>query len=367
MKARWIRNSPDMMSALYETEGGPLPKHVAAFAEQDGTLTFYESNIDGGFKKVNALKGSGSSRSAEATFAKLGYVVTKGALTLYPDGYEHAVRMDRKTADTTLQLYCEQKELHVKTEFASACAALLRGDAIAFRDRLKSGWMQELRLLRAQDARNGIRDARHENEVSRIAHEALLDAPRAGDEATAEKVVMDAVWTARSVSLSRHVDPEPGWHLATDPNGYFGIEAGIDAYTRELDRMNAELAAKQQGLLNSNLSDTHLKGRGFGKKNTGEAWADDIPLWERAGMAGSPDAPRIDHRCHLVIGGRKLKNSYCFGHAYIPLDMVGTATTWAAMAMDAYRAWVALAPGEGGEYVGNGWSAQLFTRPEVLP
>lgn len=98
MKATWLYNAVDISAAFYAIEGGPLPPRVAAFAEQDGTISFYEADETDAFKCVNALKGSGHTRTAEVSLTKLGYVVTKGSLTLYPDGHEHAPRLDRKEA-----------------------------------------------------------------------------------------------------------------------------------------------------------------------------------------------------------------------------------------------------------------------------
>lgn len=404
MKARWIRNATDALSSLYETEGGPLPRYVAAFPELDGTVTLYEADIDGRFKKANALKGSGHTRTAEVSLTKLGYIVTKGSLTLYPDGHEHAVPLDRRTADEQLRAYCTKTEKASETEFARGCRALMQGNVETFKTHLEIGFTDELKLMKALGARNLIREAKFADQVLLIVSDIVLDRRDAQIEATVKRKVAEAMSilggarvpnSERIVNRSAIVQGhEPGWHLPTDPCAYFGTDEDNEpgALTRELDRMNAELAAKQ------------LPGRGFGKTAAAEEWVGRVrpyaipdgsqtleptfthttsereaiareaarlapprPLWERALVAGSPEAPRVDHRSALWIG-RGL-DAFRFGDIAIPMDMIGSQTTWDEMAMEVYRAWIALKPGEQIlNYIGRrSWCASTVIRPEVLP
>lgn len=384
MKARWIRNAPDAMSALYETEGGPLPRYVAAFAEQDGTLTFYESDVDGGFKKVNALKGSGHTRTAEVSLTKLGYVVTKGSMTLWPDGHEHAVRLDRKEALTLAKQKAERSRALAQNAFMTACCALLDlGDVKAFKE---SFYFGALHLA--------YRDAANET-IERI--------ESAKYDANASKLVDDPL-RVRLAGVEDHVNVSLG-KLATvriplgegityrnrDNDLVRRADDAIDAYDRELDRCNAELAAKrhanEMGEWASKVAarvGVNVAPWGTGVEKLGPAFDHTAnereviareaarltpprPLWERALEAASPDAPQVNHCSDLWIG-RGLA-AFRFGEITIPMDMVGNRATWDEMAMEVYRAWLALKPGEQIlNYIGRrSWRASTVVRPEVLP
>lgn len=434
MKARWIRNSPDAMSALYETEGGPLPRYVAAFAEQDGTLTFYESDVDGGFKKANALKGSGHTCTAEVSLTKLGYVVTKGSLTLYPDGHEHAVpRLDRKYAEAIVRDEAGRAGESADTNFRNACRALLvTGDIGRFKEWLQFGAFDLERSRLWGERIVTARDAKHDTHASWLAQN-----PPKPDYARVRGSVDAALARLRGERIPNGTPVVARNSSPTDwPNARWGItDDGIDAYTRELDRMNAELAAKQQGMLSPeewvrelgldpSLADAYrenakqcLKGRGFGKMAAAEEWASKVrpyaipegaqervlkhlnvkvapwgtgvekldptfdhttsereaiareaarlapprPLWERALVAGSPDAPRIENGL-LIYGSDE---QWVFGRIE-SIDKTGLHGDHEIL--EAFGWWIrAVKPGEERVFKATWFSAVLTHRPEVLP